>query len=696
MNIKKNLLPFLLCLSVSGLLFLQAQAQTVTVTPVEYPDGMKNPFMGFRPGFIGTSKPNWKNEGPYPTLFRHYIKWEDLENAESDGVQKIINFCNTQWAGAEQANVRIIPRLILQWTDTYYYPADIPDGDYASQKIKDRVRRMIQRLGQVWDNDPRVAWIQTGIIGKWGEQESPVNVRDNNNEWVKIIGAEFQAAFPNKLKVVRNQQYWDQEGYDWGVYWDSFAHTGQYTGAWSNIKTTNTQGRWVTDPIEGEVAYDWGDGRSNFAYPNADPTKAWNVNSTVQNPPFYNFIINTIKQLHCSSLGWVDGYTKTDPTCLEGASQIQKAFGYRFVITTFSCSRQTAQGGTLNLNFKVKNVGSAPILAPVLENWQLAFTLINETTRQIVWTAPLPVSTNIRNWLPGDNYDWDPNSNPNGTKTYLNPAVEHVINTSVTVPSGIATGQYLAGITILDPSTQKPGVFFAVKNFFKESQAQPLCRIGIGQDLSGSTDLSPTLFNDLVKDDARSYVLTPGTTYTLSTTATNGSVARNPSGVAYGAGLSVILTATANSGYIFSGWSGDLSGSTNPATLTMNANKSVTANFTPGATPTTYTLTANATNGSISPTSGSYNAGTSVTLTATPNNGYTFSGWSGDLSGSTNPATLTMNANKSVTANFVVNNATPTPKSGGGGALHPGFVALLSLLALLRWHFKARLSRSAP
>ncbi len=71
--------------------------------------------------------------------------------------------------------------------------------------------------------------------------------------------------------------------------------------------------------------------------------------------------------------------------------------------------------------------------------------------------------------------------------------------------------------------------------------------------------------------------------------------------------------------------------------------------------PTQYTLTVNAAgagNVTLNPPGGTYNAGTMVTLTATPNSGYQFSGWSGDLSGSANPATITMNGNKNVTATF--------------------------------------------
>ena len=116
-------------------------------------------------------------------------------------------------------------------------------------------------------------------------------------------------------------------------------------------------------------------------------------------------------------------------------------------------------------------------------------------------------------------------------------------------------------------------------------------------------------------------------------------MAISPQKSTYCAGDEVTLTATPNSEYEFSSWSGDASGSANPITLTMNSNKSVTANFTPTCTYA-LSVSTNPPSGvsvAITPKKSTYCAGDQVTLTAIPISGYTFSSWSGDASGSVNP-----------------------------------------------------------
>lgn len=80
---------------------------------------------------------------------------------------------------------------------------------------------------------------------------------------------------------------------------------------------------------------------------------------------------------------------------------------------------------------------------------------------------------------------------------------------------------------------------------------------------------------------------------------------------------------------------------------------------------TDYTLATSVTptgTGTISPADGLYGPGTVVTLTATANSGYAFTGWGGDCSGTVNTCNVLMDNNKTVTAGFT---ATVTPLTNG-------------------------------
>ncbi len=140
--------------------------------------------------------------------------------------------------------------------------------------------------------------------------------------------------------------------------------------------------------------------------------------------------------------------------------------------------------------------------------------------------------------------------------------------------------------------------------------------------------------------------------YTLTVNVNgSGSVTKNPDRATYPCGTVVNLTAIPDSGWSFSHWSDYLFGSTNPETITMDSNKNVTTHFTQNQ----YILTINIVgDGSVmkKPPQTTYSYGTSIELTATADHGWTFSHWSGDLTSSANPESITMTDNKNITAHF--------------------------------------------
>lgn len=129
-----------------------------------------------------------------------------------------------------------------------------------------------------------------------------------------------------------------------------------------------------------------------------------------------------------------------------------------------------------------------------------------------------------------------------------------------------------------------------------------------------------------------------------------------PSGGEYVRDTSFDVEAIPNEGWRFVEWRGDFTGTNNPFNLTMNGNKTLEAHFEPEE----FTLdTTTVGMGEIlldvlsgSEIDGGYVFDSVVEVTAVPDTGWEFVEWQGDLSGSANPNTITIDGNKSITAVF--------------------------------------------
>ncbi len=144
------------------------------------------------------------------------------------------------------------------------------------------------------------------------------------------------------------------------------------------------------------------------------------------------------------------------------------------------------------------------------------------------------------------------------------------------------------------------------------------------------------------------YELTVG----VEPTVIGASVELDPVGGSYPPDSEVTLTATIPEGYMFDHWSGDLDSSDNPANITMDTDKNITANYIK-----LYTLDVqtNITAGRVivDPDKSYYYPGEELTLTTIADDDFAFSYWSGDLTGSDNPETIIMDTDKTVIANFI-------------------------------------------
>ena len=193
---------------------------------------------------------------------------------------------------------------------------------------------------------------------------------------------------------------------------------------------------------------------------------------------------------------------------------------------------------------------------------------------------------------------------------------------------------------------------------------------------TGFTFLNWTKNGSVVSTDAQyAFTVTERATYVAHFQANNYviGVLANPAssgtvsgGGNYSYGQSCMVMATANEGYIFTYWTEDGNMVSREAsyTFTVTDNRNLIANFEEHQlSDYAITVSANPSDGGTVTGAGTYNYGTSVTLTANANSGYIFDHWQ---DGNTaNPRTITVTGNATYTAYFTVQPQAPTGAING-------------------------------
>lgn len=404
-------------------------AKETVVRPKEYAGALRNPLKGLRSGDPASAK-----RLPYASLAKSYIKWNDIEGRATDGVERIREFCDAEWSGLPEINTKVIPRVYLDWPPNgHYWPADLPRGDYESPEFKRRVVSLIEKLAQCWDNDPRVAFVETGIVGLWGEQHDPAP----SPALQKVIGDAFTASFRQKLLMNRYPGHFVD--YKFGIYWDSFGHKEEIPTHIPLLLSPRLSSRWMTAPMGGETAFDWG---TPFG---KDPTDAMIRNADV--------IIKLIRELHWNHLGWLSNYDLNNPAAEANAKRVQEALGYRFVLDEVRFPAVVQPGDSFRVSIMVRNTGSSPLYY----RWPLELSLLDPITREPRWKTPF------------ENVD---------LRTIL-PAGPSKISSQFVCPSDLLRGEYLLALAILDPARNQPAARFATAQYFRGGR-HPMGWTGVG------------------------------------------------------------------------------------------------------------------------------------------------------------------------------------------------------------------------
>ena len=185
-----------------------------------------------------------------------------------------------------------------------------------------------------------------------------------------------------------------------------------------------------------------------------------------------------------------------------------------------------------------------------------------------------------------------------------------------------------------------------------------LTNSAIVQAMSLSSDFTQTAFAPAI-----TVQIIPG--FNLQTSVIgSGAISLVPTSGPYASNSVVVLTANASANWFFGHWIGDVTGSQNPVSLTMDGPHSVQAVF--------FELQTSVVGGgaiSVNWTNPPYGSNTVVVLTANAATNWAFDHWTGDVTGSQSPVSLTMDGPHSVQAVFVQTAYPLTTTTPGGGTV---------------------------
>ena len=368
---------------------------------------------------------------PYSMVFL-YKSWKELEPQE--GVYKFEQWEQTDWQHPNADGKHIIFRIYMDYPTK---ESGIPDWllrkgvqttpykqhgggitpNYNHPEMRKALAKFIAALGSRYNTNPRVAFIQLGLLGHWGEWHTyPQPELFADNMTTKIVVDAYRKAFPDKMLMARYPRGYAAVPKWLGFHDDMFPADTQNGEDWAfltKLKVSGQDKNWAIAPIGGEM----------------EPFQAekWMLHE-------YGV---TLKNLLDGHFSWVGPYcpalVETDDSGFIGNSEeLIRRMGYDFRILTYQHYKVVKKGDPLQLYLIGANHG----VAPFYYRWPVQLALI-DVDGNIVTTE---TDLDIRRWRLGE------------------------FRTLLTAPTqNIPPGLYRLAIGVIDPWTKKPRLQFSSK-----------------------------------------------------------------------------------------------------------------------------------------------------------------------------------------------------------------------------------------
>jgi len=398
-------------------------AEEVVVRPQPAAGPLDNPLKGWCP---------YTNAGPihqpYSMVFQ-YTSWRELEPVENEFR---FNEWEESWNVEAAKDKHIIFRVYIDYPSK---PSGLPDWmrksgvkeiayeeygggrspDYDDPRMIAGMERLIAALGERYNNDPRIAFIQLGLLGFWGEWHTyPRSELYASPETQRRVIDAYRKAFPEKSLMARYARGYAGRQEWLGFHDDMFPEDTDNGKDWSflaGLRKAKRTENWQVAVVGGEMV----------------PGKAeqWlGVDFDT-----------TLAMLGRSHFTWVGPYCPAlakpkNESFLKRSEELVRKMGYEFQITEVTHPTSVKVNQPVRLSLKGKNLGVAPFYYP----WSVQWALLDSSGK----VASLQKTDwNIRKWQPGSFAE----------------SADPVFD--------VPPGKYRLGFGIRDPWKNRPAIRFA-------------------------------------------------------------------------------------------------------------------------------------------------------------------------------------------------------------------------------------------
>jgi hypothetical protein len=359
-----------------------------------------------------------------------YVSWRQLESTK--GKYAFADWEDRVWNVGSAKNKHIVFRLFLDYPNqSTGLPQWLIDGglklrpydtkevgkgratDYDDPRVVGGLEKLIAAMGKRYDKNPRVAFIQMGTLGFWGEWHTwPRESFFAKPATQKRIVDAYRRAFPNKKVMARYPAGYIGKQAWLGFHDDYFPEdTEGGPDSWiEKMLASGRQDNWKTSVYGGEMIP-----RAANRLLGKDWQMTWDRLQSAR----FTFIGPYGPPLEVLS-----------DEALARSEKMVRKMGYEFRWKSADAPSEVVAGDAISIKLEGVNQGVAPFYYP----WPLEFALLDSNG---VVAALERTKVDIRKWQPGD------------------------FAVSASIRADVSPGEYRLAVGIRDPWKDAPAIRFA-------------------------------------------------------------------------------------------------------------------------------------------------------------------------------------------------------------------------------------------